>query len=96
MKIYQAQSKVGCAGQRCVGQQRRWFAAFSHLWVKSQLEQTLMAENSRRGSTAGCKGHLVETRGSLHDILSQRGTRVHFNKSAARDKARGPSDRSII
>lgn len=40
-----------------------------HLWVKSQLEQTLMAENSTRGSTAGCKGHLVETQGSLHDIV---------------------------
>lgn len=41
-----------------------------HLWVKSQLEEMLMAENSRRGSAAGCKGHLVETQGSLHDSVS--------------------------
>lgn len=41
-----------------------------HLWVKSQLEEMLMAENSRRGSAAGFKGHLVETQGSLHDSVS--------------------------
>lgn len=54
--------------QASAGQLRRWFAVVFHLWVKSQWEQ-IMAENSRRGRTAGCKGHLVETQGSLHDIL---------------------------